>query len=305
MNMTIFNSFFGQASSIFPFLMAAPAYFATGGTMELGALMRVVSAFRQVENQMNIFISLYATLADYRAVTLRLKGFNEAVANAQSKNDNFIRATDDMVALSNLVVSLPTGQVMVTAPALTFAKGKDVLVTGLSGSGKSTVFRAIAGLWPYGTGKITTPKNMLLIPQKPYLPIGTLRDALCYPTDTKYDDETLINALKTVKLEHLEDELDIEKPWHLTLSGGEQQRLSLARAVLIKPDWLFLDEATAAMDEPTEALLYKGLKQALPNTTIISIGHRSTLLNFHDKRINIVKSGDHFEAYYAPLIIKS
>jgi vitamin B12/bleomycin/antimicrobial peptide transport system ATP-binding/permease protein len=301
--MSYFTNFWGQLSLILPYFLLAPAYFAAGSTLTIGVLMQTKSAIGRVESSLSLIMQMYASLADYRAVINRLTGFRHAIDAASLKNNAPNAFHGDFPSLSQVELLLPNGKKLVSAPALTFKKGQDVLVTGPSGSGKSTIFRAIAGLWPYGTGEITTPSNMLLIPQKPYLPIGTLRDALCYPSETKYDVETLINALKIVKLEHLVGELDVEKPWHLTLSGGEQQRLSLARAVLMKPDWLFLDEATAAMDEPTEALLYTGLKAALPATTIISIGHRSTLVNFHEKRINLVKKDDHFEANDAPLMM--
>lgn len=301
--MTWFTSFWGQLSVILPYFLLAPAYFASGSTLTIGNLMQTKSALSRVEGSLSIIINLYSTLADYRATINRLTGFAAAILKTKTNPTDINHQTAPALTLKNLFLTLPTGKKLVEVPSLSFEKGEHILVTGPSGSGKSTIFRAIAGLWVYGSGEITTPSNMLLIPQKPYLPIGTLRDALSYPSEVHYDDATLIAALKTVKLEHLTGELDNDKPWHLTLSGGEQQRLSLARAILIKPEWLFLDEATAAMDEPTEALLYTGLKQALPKTTIVSIGHRSTLVNFHDKRINLTKMGEHFIATDAPLMM--
>ena len=165
-------------------------------------------------------------------------------------------------------------------------------MTGPSGSGKSTLFRAIAGIWPFGEGQVLVPEGqtMMLLPQRPYIPIGTLRDAVTYPGEVDaYDDAEMAEALRAAKLPQIADRLDEERAWAQTLSLGEQQRLALARALLTKPDWLFLDEATAALDEPTEAEIYRIIKEKLPNTTVVSIGHRSTLAAFHDRRIDMQK----------------
>ncbi len=166
---------------------------------------------------------------------------------------------------------------------------------GPSGSGKSTLFRAIAGIWPYGKGKIEIPagKSVMLLPQKPYLPLGTLRNALAYPAAAAdFSDADIIAAMEKVGLSHLAQRLDQEDLWSRSLSGGEQQRVAIVRALLKKPDWLFLDEATAALDEPMEAKIYTVLKESLPDTTVVSIGHRATLLNFHSRRIDMRPDGN-------------
>jgi putative ATP-binding cassette transporter len=179
---------------------------------------------------------------------------------------------------------------LVNVDHLTFRKGDSVLLTGPSGSGKSTLFRAISGIWPFGSGRVTVPQgqSMMLLPQRPYIPMGSLRDAVTYPsTQGQYDDDAVADALRAAMLPELADRLDEDRAWGHTLSLGEQQRLAIARALLAKPDWLFLDEATAALDEPTEAAVYKVLKERLPQTTVVSIGHRSTLAAFHDRRIDM------------------
>jgi putative ATP-binding cassette transporter len=158
------------------------------------------------------------------------------------------------------------------------------LVSGPSGSGKSTLFRAISGIWPYGRGTINRPADatIMLLPQRPYVPSGTLRTAIAYPSvASAYSDKAVREALDLARLASLTCEIDSEDNWPQRLSGGEQQRLSIARAILDKPDWLFLDEATSALDETLEAEIYRMLRDALPNTTIVSIGHRSTLIALH------------------------
>jgi putative ATP-binding cassette transporter len=190
---------------------------------------------------------------------------------------------------------LPDGSIIVRIDQLTLHHGESVLLTGPSGSGKSTLFRAIAGIWPFGEGQVAVPEgaSMMLMPQRPYLPVGTLRSAVTYPgVLDSYDDVAIADALRAAKLPQIADHLDEERSWAQTLSLGEQQRLAVARALLEKPDWLFLDEATAALDEPTEAEIYRVIKERLPNTTMVSIGHRSTLAAFHDRRMDMRPGAD-------------
>jgi vitamin B12/bleomycin/antimicrobial peptide transport system ATP-binding/permease protein len=203
--------------------------------------------------------------------------------------------TGSELRLDHLDVHLPDGRHLLRAEGVTLRPGESTLLTGPSGSGKSTLFRAIAGIWPFGRGEIAVPRgaSMMLLPQRPYIPIGGLRGAVTYPGVTgTYSDAAIVEALRAVRLPHLVDLLDREDNWGQRLSGGEQQRLAIARALLAKPDWLFLDEATAALDEPTEEAVYEMLREQMPGTTVVSIGHRSTLAAFHDRRLDMAPGRD-------------
>jgi putative ATP-binding cassette transporter len=173
---------------------------------------------------------------------------------------------------------------------LSLRRGESVLLGGPSGSGKSTLFRAIAGIWSFGRGEIRAPRKarVLFLPQRPYLPIGTLRSVVSYPMAAAgVDDATLREALEAVGLADLAARLDEAGHWALQLSPGEQQRIAFARALVQKPDWLFLDEATAAVDEATEARLYRLVRERLAGTTVFSVGHRPTLRPFHTRRLEV------------------
>jgi len=192
--------------------------------------------------------------------------------------------------IDDLSLGLPDGRRILEAHGLVLRPGETTLFTGPSGSGKSTLFRAISGIWPFGEGRIATPKgaSMMLLPQRPYIPVGTLKSTVVYPeVEGAYDDAAIAEALKAARLPQFVGRLHEEGFWAQSLSLGEQQRLAIARALLAKPDWLFLDEATAALDEPTEAEIYRVLRERLPDATLVSIGHRSTLQPFHERRIDM------------------
>jgi putative ATP-binding cassette transporter len=292
-----FVSTYFQISVVFPYIIMAPAYFA--GKLSLGQLTQTAGAFGRVEGSMQWFIARYQSLANYKAIVDRLTTFDDAIDKANAlQRDSGIRLPSQPgsdVSIPDLALDIPTGQTIVRLKDLTLTAGQSTLLTGPSGSGKSTLFRAIAGIWPYGRGDILVPdgKTVMLLPQRPYLPMGTLRDAVQYPGLAGFHPDGEIRAaLAAARLPKLVDRLDEEAMWAQVLSLGEQQRLAVARALLSKPDWLFLDEATAALDETTEAAIYAVLKENLPDTTIVSIGHRSTLIAMHDRRIDLQPAED-------------
>jgi vitamin B12/bleomycin/antimicrobial peptide transport system ATP-binding/permease protein len=284
-----FTAAYGQLSPIIPYVVVAPFYFL--GKVPLGVMTQTAGAFGRVEGALAFFIDYYVSLAEYLSVVARLDTFHDAIARARAlgttppRIEMASRAKPD-ISLENLHIRLPSGKPVVSVEKLHFKPGEAVLLTGPSGSGKSTLLRAIAGIWPYGAGHIGVPEgaSVMLLPQRPYIPIGSLRRAVTYPeTEGAYADDAVRAALEAVRLPALVERIDVEDTWAQRLSGGEQQRLAVARALLAKPDWLFLDEATSALDEPSEAALYEAIARLLPATTVISIGHRSTLHALHDR----------------------
>lgn len=286
-----FTSGYQQIAIIFPYVVAAPRFFAK--QIQLGGLMQTASAFGQVQGSLSYIVNSYVSLAGWRAVMTRLSGFNQSVRRAEAARvpaANFDRTHEgDKIIAENLTVKLPDGAVLLKNIHLNVARGNSLLITGPSGAGKSTLLRAIAGLWPFVEGKLVLPIDlrMLFLPQKPYLPLGTLREVLCYPDAPSANDAALVALLKTVQLDHLSDKLNAVDNWSHILSLGEQQRIAIARVLLARPDFVFLDEATSALDESTEARLYPLLKQTLPRTAIISVGHRATLRAFHDAEMTL------------------
>ena len=278
---------YGQISVIFPIVVAAPRYFA--GTLDLGGLTQTAGAFGSVQGAMSWFVTTYRELASYRATIDRLLLFRDAIDAARTSKDGVKTATaaGDDFRIDGLNIRLPDGRVLLETDTLVLQRGRSVAFTGRSGSGKSTLFRALAGIWPFGTGSVHPGAGTkLFLPQRPYFPLGTLREMVSYPSSpTAYDDATLEAALECVHLGALAEELDHTDNWAQRLSGGEQQRLALARALLIKPDWLFMDEATSSLDSDTEAAMLDVLKKELPGTTMISITHRSSVAARQDVRM--------------------
>lgn len=297
---TAFTASYGQASVIFPYVLAAPAYFAN--KMQLGGMMQTASAFSSVQSALSFFINSYRSLAEWQAVVNRLDGFEQSIAAAKAlaANKDMIEVAPagGSVAIDDLRITLPHGQPLMSATGFKINAGDHLLLTGPSGSGKSTLFRAIAGIWPFGKGKIGVPANasMMMLPQRPYFPVGTLRTALSYPAETgSYTDDAMRDAISAVGLPQLAARLDDSAHWNATLSLGEQQRLGLVRALLHKPQFLFLDEATASLDEPAEASVYKLIADRLPQTTVVSIGHRSTLDAFHTRKVALAPADGSFK----------
>ena len=282
-----FTGTYNQASVLFPYLIAAPFYFA--GKFQIGVLTQTAAAFGEVQGALNFFVQYYTYLADFRAVLDRLTSFDQSADQAEVLMSRApTRPTLARQVSLNAALSLPDGRRIVEVKHLVLAHGVSVLLSGPSGSGKSTMFRAVAGIWPYYEGVIETPKDesIMLLPQRPYIPIGTLAEALAYPSEpNQFSREEMVAALEGARLALFKDKLDEHSHWGQRLSGGEQERVAVARALLAKPDWLFLDEATAALDEKLEAEIYETLKARLPRTTIVSIGHRSSLRAFHEKHL--------------------
>lgn len=292
-----FTSFYGQISPIIPYVFTAPFYFAD--KIKLGVMTQTAGAFGRVEHALTFFVTYYSSLADFKAVLDRLSSFDASIAKAQAAALTGPRvaqaATSGAVEMNHLQVALPNGRTIVTADGLRFNRGESALITGPSGSGKSTLLRAASGIWPYGSGDIATPEGQtaLVLPQRPYLPNGTLRAAVSYPSEPgAYSDEEIRDALTAARLPQFVDRLDDKDMWSQRMSGGEQQRLAVARALLAKPDWLLLDEATAALDEKLEGEIYRAIAEKLPNTTVISIGHRSTLMDMHKRHLNMEQAPD-------------
>ena len=290
-----FTSGYGQAAVLFPFLVTAPRYFR--GEIPLGHLIQTSQAFGQVQDALSFIISAYTDIAAWRAVVLRLLGFERALARVRAEatvEGVRHRPGADTLSLDRVSLALPGGRPLIEGASFDIRPGDTMLIGGPSGAGKSTLFRAIAGIWPFGRGEVRLPRTgrVLFLPQKPYLPIGTLREVVSYPTPPAgLDDAALRAALQAVGLPALAGRLEESAHWALSLSPGEQQRIAFARALVQKPEWLFLDEATSALDEQSEAELYARLREQLPGTTVVSVGHRSTLRAFHARRLLVTPNG--------------
>jgi vitamin B12/bleomycin/antimicrobial peptide transport system ATP-binding/permease protein len=302
-----FAAGYSQVSSIFPYIMVSPAYFA--GAMQLGGMMQTGSAFDNVQKALSYFISNYQAIAEWRAVMDRLSGFEQSIESSRTAaltppTIEVERRKGAAFTAAQLDVRLPNGEPIVAVDHIAFAPGNRVLITGPSGSGKSTLFRAIAGIWPFGSGRVQMPADakIMLVPQQPYFPLAPLAAAVSYPAKAgTFDDARVAEALVAVGLSELVPRLREEEHWNRMLSLGEQQRLAIARALLHAPDYLFLDESTASLDEAAEAAVYRLLLERLKGSAIVSIGHRSTLRAFHARRIELVEDAASFRLREVPL----
>ena len=299
-----FREGYGQVADVFPYVVASPAYFA--GVIQLGGLTQTASAFGRVQGALSYFVNAYTLFAEWRAVVERLSGFDASIATARALEGTASslkverRKDGAEVDITNLEVRLPSGQPLVAAKEIALIAGDRVLVNGPSGAGKSTLFRAIGGIWPFGTGSVSVPAGarVMILPQRPYLPIGSFAAAVAYPAPPdRFEIAAIRSVLVAVGLPAFADRLSEEAHWNRMLSLGEQQRIALARAILHAPDFLFLDEATASLDEPVEAALYKLLYERLPRTTVVSIGHRSTLAAFHRRHLVLEPEGGLFQVH--------
>ncbi|SHL10691.1 putative ATP-binding cassette transporter [Selenomonas ruminantium] len=283
---------YAQLAVIVPLILAAPQYFAGG--IALGGLMQTVSAFGRVQDALSYFVESYDTIAQLAAVVKRLTAFTEHMEVAEDVKAGIVRQEEgQQLAVEDLQVQLPDSRVLLADCTLNLPAGSRLLVTGSSGCGKSTLLRTLAGIWPYGKGKLSLKagSKLLFLPQRPYLPLGSLRRALYYPGTAAGSDEKLQAVLQTVGLEKFVSRLDEIDDWSRILSLGEQQRLAFARVLLTKPDWVFLDEATSALDEPREAEMYQMLAKELPDMGVVSVGHRSTLFAQHQQELRLAGDG--------------
>lgn len=287
------NSGYSQIAIIFPFVAAMNRYLNREFT--LGGLMQVSNAFGYVQSSLSYFIDMYTAIAQWQAVVMRLTYFGNHMQEVAQDADRFHLerfATSKKVSADAMQVNLPDGTPLLEKITFSLNQGENVLIKGISGSGKSTLLRAIAGIWPFVEGKINLPERnqLMFIPQKPYIPLGTLREALLYPGSKPVSDDELRLLLARCQIGYLQDKLDLTADWSHVLSVGEQQRLAFVRAHIQQPIWLFLDEATSALDEETEAKMYSLLAEFLTMTTVVSVGHRSTLNKYHQKVLRLDKT---------------
>lgn len=286
-----FNLVVSQISVVFPLLIQVGRYFEK--QIKLGDLMQTLQVFGKLHSNLSFFRNTYDSFAEYKATLDRLTGFHYSVeaAQKQSKTDITDHPTD--VIFQHLSVKSPMGKILIKDLNLTLTQGNSLLIQGQSGVGKTTLLRTIAGLWSYAEGKIFCPQhNTLFLSQRPYLPQGNLLTALYYPDTTENVDLAKITRiLERVQLAHLQDRLEQEQDWSRILSLGEQQRLAFARLLLHKPKVAFLDEASASLDEGMEHAMYRLIREELPNTTIISVGHRSTLVPLHQQQLELHTDG--------------
>lgn len=287
---------YAQIAIIFPFVVAVPRYLSQN--ISLGGLMQIANCFGKVQDAMSYFVDVYASLAEWQSCAERLLSFDKHIAaiekETEEKSGSLVREeTHDRLRLADVTISVPAmdenkrTREIISSASCTIKSGEHVILKGPSGSGKSTLLRTLAGFWPYVKGHISmpAPSEMMFIPQKPYIPMGTSAEAASYPLETA-DEEILSPLLVECGLSHLMEKPDTEADWSHILSLGEQQKLAFVRVFLRKPKWVFLDEATSAMDEETEEKMYR-LLTALPGTTVISIGHRSTLDKWHNRVLHI------------------
>ncbi len=298
LHLNAFKSVYYRLSDLVPLLLSAPRFFA--GAISLGQLTQLTEAFKITRGHLDFFINSYETIAQWWAITQRLDGFQRGIAHSRRLREAQRKVyagghPDQALHVRDLALYRPDGRLLLAPFEFTIRPGDSVLVTGPSGCGKSTILRALVGLWPYERGHVLQPApfDLMVMPQKPYLPIGSLRSALCYPRPAHaHDEDSLRRALALVELAPLAARLDEEAHWAQTLSGGEQQRVALARVFLQRPAWLFLDEATAAIDENAELAFYHRLRSAFPDLTYVTIAHRASLRNVHTRHFMIVHQPD-------------
>ncbi|TMA31989.1 MAG: ABC transporter ATP-binding protein/permease [Deltaproteobacteria bacterium] len=293
-NLTLLTTGIGQLNGAVPLLVAAPGYFL--GVLTLGAVAQTGIAYGQVSGALAWFVNAYQEIAQWRASIERLLTFIDAMDAARERHGAAAglcveRGDRDQLAIEDLEIALPDGKPLLEGGSASVSPGERVAVVGPTGAGQTTLFRALAGRWPFGRGQIAMPppEHTMFVSPQPYLPIAPLRAALTYPApETTFSDEKIREALQLVGLTNLAGELDTTDHWEKRLSGGEQQRLAIARVLLHEPQWLFLDDATASLDEEAERLMYALLAERLPRSAIVSIAHRPSVARYHTRRWTLV-----------------
>lgn len=291
-----YNSFYSQIAIIFPFLVSMPRYLAK--EINLGGLMQIASAFGRVQDALSFFVDAYTSIAEWQAVVERLSNFQtdmQAMQNLQQDRQiNYQQNSQTTLQLTDLNIYLPNQMHLLKDLNLELTPGEHLLIKGASGSGKSTLMRSLAGLWLLGTGVVKLPveQKTMFLPQRTYLPLGSLRQAILYPQTAPIADSLIKLALASCALDYLSEQLDTTADWSRILSLGEQQRIAIARALLLKPQWLFLDEATSALDSKLETQVYQALLTQLPNITLLSVAHKPTLAQFHQQVLELQGAGN-------------
>lgn len=295
--LTFFTTGYAQIVLVFPLAVISPAYFA--GRITLGGIFEASNAFVHVQDALSWVVQSYSDLTSWLATVERLSSFRRSIMTMRSTSGGPTIITSDSNALevSGLNLELPSGRGLLWGVEIRLEKGERLLINGDSGAGKSTLLRAIAGIWPFGSGTIRRPPGtQLFMPQRPYMPLGSLKHAVCYPlSEDRFSDLEVVTALNDVSLGHLTSDLMMIDSWERRLSGGEQQRLTFARALLIQPDWLFLDESTSALDAAAEEQVYALILRRLPNATLMSIAHKREVAKFHTRTIWIKDGAVHYQ----------
>jgi vitamin B12/bleomycin/antimicrobial peptide transport system ATP-binding/permease protein len=297
-HLNAFKAVYFRLSDVVPLLLSAPRFFVGGIT--LGQLTQLTGAFGRVQSSLNFFVNSFETIANWWAIAQRLDGFTRGIEHSRRLREAQRQLYDrgfagNALEAEGLTLFRPDGSALLAPVNFHLSAGDSVLITGASGCGKSTLLRALAGLWPYEQGRVHLPEpfRCMVMPQKPYLPIGSLRAALCYPSPPDaFPDESVQAALHFSQAPALIPRIAEEAHWSQQLSGGEQQRVALARIFLQRPDWLMLDEATSAMDEAAERAFYLALREILPDVAILTIAHRSTLRAVHARHFRVESRTD-------------
>jgi len=296
--LTWITSGYGWIAIVVPIIVALPGYFS--GDLTLGGLMMVVGAFNQVQAALRWFVDQFPAIADWRATLRRVSAFKAAVGKLDQIDDGVDRITlsahpQGHLAFDNVSVLLSDGRVVIAEATVEIEPGERVLIVGESGAGKSTLFRALAGLWPWGSGIIHLPEpgTMMFMPQRPYLPLGTLRSAITYPdAPESFPTSEVEAAVRRTGLGEFLSTLDVSTRLDKSLSLGQQQLVGFARLLLHEPSWVFLDEATSALDEMSQRRVMSIFDHELLGATVLSIGHRAGLEAFHTRTLHLVRTCD-------------